>query len=385
MGRFAGGLRCVPSIGSHKEGPLFSGIVRIDVCNREVSPWVAFKLGYTRPMEADRHDPDRQPIPSDPPDSTSPDPSSPDPAPPAEGQPDGGGDLLGRTLRGTLPCIGCCYELQGLSVRSPCPECGILVRATILHSVDPHADEFQPLSTPALTAWGLAMWPSMGLLAVLLAWIPRVIDFSNEIFGVHWMKPDWLPLVMLLAVFASGLGAVALVRPSAACPPKNTMAAALGVAAYVPIAWLLIAIVRFPVSTPYINTQPDFDRITLRLALSGALLVMLLCLRPNARRLVARCLALRTGRVQRQTILASAAAVGLTAIGDLLLLASIAASSETLVLIGKLVVLMGSILMTAALLGATVDSWRIRGAILAPAPSMGRLFDHQDDHGHLPG
>ena len=184
---------------------------------------------------------------------------------------------------------------------------------------------------------------------------------------------------------ASGIGAIALLKPSRACPRRNVYAATIGLLVYVPIIWMLSLLWRFPMVSPYIHSPPSADRISLRLAMAAALLVMLVGLRPNARRLVARCLALRTGRVQRQTILATVAAVLLTMIGDCIRLSSIPTSSESLDFIGMLTVLMGSIFLTAALIGATIDSWRIRSAILAPAPTLERLLAYEDDASGLPG
>jgi len=256
----------------------------------------------------------------------------------------------------------------------------MLVRATILYSVDPHADEFQPLTAPRLTAWGLAAWPAMGLLAALLMWIPRMLDATEEMTGAQLSTPGWIAPLSLLAIVASGLGALALLRPSPSTPRRNVVLAAIGAAMYAPVLWLLWRLWSFPLSRPYIDLPPNPDRILIRLELAGALLVMLLALRPNARRLVARCLALRTGRVQRQTILATIGAVLLTVVGDLIRLAAIPADSETLELVGMLTVLMGSILTTAAIAGATLDSWRISRAILAPSPTLEGLFEEHPEH-----
>src|SRR5690606_12139500 len=112
-------------------------------------------------------------------------------------------------------------------------------------------------------------------------------------------------------------------------------------------------------------------------------LVILLALRPNARQLVARSLVLRTGRVDRQTIYATAAAVGVAMVGDCLrMIASQLPVADRPFIggVGTILVLVGSMLVTLALVGAAVDGWRIRRSLLTPSPSLGQLIEFRRDH-----
>src|SRR5690606_27754218 len=77
-----------------------------------------------------------------------------DRAGPSSERPVGSGPVIARQLKGDLLCIGCGYNLRGLSIREMCPECGIPVRATILGVIDPMADELAPIPRPRLVATG---------------------------------------------------------------------------------------------------------------------------------------------------------------------------------------------------------------------------------------
>lgn len=292
-----------------------------------------------------------------------------------------GPDTLERSLSGTLPCIGCGYELQGLSVRGQCPECGLLVRATILWRVDPHAEAFTPLTAPRLTALGIVLWPAATLGAAGFAWWPRIVEVTREVWGWGW-SPAWAGAAVVIGAAASGIGALTLVRPTRDTKPSHMLAGVIGVCAYAPLLWLLHHLytsVGARAPSPYLNSPPDAERVGVRLLIALCALVVMLGLRPNARRLVARSLVLRTGRVDRQTILASAGAVLLAAAGDGLRWAATlprtpGGVAEVLDSIGTMGVLLGSMLMTGALAGAVIDSWRIRRAILSPSPSMRQVI-----------
>lgn len=284
---------------------------------------------------------------------------------------------LGKQLRGDLPCVVCQYNLKGISIRDVCPECGTAVRATILAMVDPLAKELRPIQRPRLVAAGLITWGVCSFAAILLSWFPYVPGLAGS---------DWR-LLVVAAGMMSAIGAFSFVRPHADIPASAKFAALLSVLLYVPalaLVWEIAGprwIVR-PLAYPPESIEPSSARIYLRLALSGVLAGMLFLLRPNARLLVARSLALRTGRVDRQTIRAVALTLFAVALGDILLLISsrfLGVVADTIHMAGIILVIAGSALVTLGALGIMIDSLRIARSILVPTPSLAKLI-HGPDH-----
>lgn len=309
------------------------------------------------------------------------DPDQPEPGSqgsPAPGAPDGPSDLLGRALLGQLPCITCGYELQGLSVSGRCPECGTFVRATILYTVDPQAEEFRPVTAPRLVSSALLLWAFGGLAATLSLWIPRVADmigvFTVNTPGVPWAKP-----IIAIALGASMLGMAGLVRPIRDSPLRESLLVGVATLCYVPLiwsVWRVLSVVDPASLPPYLESAPMGHRIALRLIAGASAMAILLAFRPTARRLVRRSVALRTGRVDRQTILAMVAALLVSALGDAIRLWSLRTGAGDILLnyIGTVIVFVGSGFFTLGMVGATIDSWRIARVLRTPAPSMRQLL-----------
>lgn len=284
-------------------------------------------------------------------------------------------------LSGDLPCLRCRYNLRGLSVLGVCPECGTPVRATLLSVVDPHASELRPIARVRLVAWGMVLWSASALAAALAAWAIRTVDVV-ELLGNAALDTRWLAIFVCACVVLSGIGAAVLVHPHSGIARWRSAAAVLGVVAYAPLAWVCwkIHVVIDPIAVdPFVQTEyVNVERVILRLAAAGLLLVVLLGLRPNARVLAARSLLLREGRVDRQTMLAMAAVVVLGATGDglHLLSRSLTGMGATSALVGGTLLIVGSsLLFTIGLFGVLVDVWRIRGVILDPAPTLEQLLD----------
>jgi len=308
------------------------------------------------PEDQTRDDPDRAREPS--PDA----PAAAGPAP-----------ELAMLLTGDLPCIGCGYDIRGLSVLAPCPECGLAVRATILHRVDPHAEALRPMPTPWLTAVGTLAWTACGLAAALCLWAPRLSDVVSEISsGRVSVGAGWASTLAVAFIVLSGLGLLGMIRPVVGLPARRLAGAALAALCTMPLAYAVARAAELSAGRmPYLGGSPSPERIGWRLAAAASLAGMLLLIRPNARELVARSLVLRTKRVDRQTIYATLGALAVTAAGDglRLLAAYRVGPAMTLLDIGSLVVLVGSVFLTLAVAGATVDGWRIAHSILVPSPS----------------
>jgi hypothetical protein len=276
--------------------------------------------------------------------------------------------LLGRELGGDLPCVVCGYNLRGLSIRGVCPECGAGVRATILAVVDPQATVLRPIAHPRLIAGGLVLWAAAGLAAALICWTPQVARLGAWT-GVRWAMPD-LSLALLAAVAASAVGAIVLIRPHGGVHLVSSIAAACAVALYIPLGWALIRIYR----TDWAVDDDGLRRVLLAMACAASIFLLL---RPNARLLVARCLLLRSGRVDRQTLFGMAAAALVLAVGHgVLRLSEMGSGGGDAVLrvLGLVFLLLGAALLTLGLLGSVVDSVRIARAILRPRRTLRQIL-----------
>ena len=303
---------------------------------------------------------------------------------------------LERALRGRLPCVVCKYDLRGLSVRGVCPECGTAVRATILYEVDPHAEEFEPILHPKLTSTALVVWAMAALVATGAIWWPRIVDVVSKVALVH---PP-VAIASWVAVVSTGISGAAvlfLLRPTRRTAWQTTLAALAGACAYVPLVWTMHRMVLLIDSRgrmPYLGPPAQQDSLVIHLLFCVSLIVCVLGVRPIIRGFVRRSMAMRTKRVDRQTLLAMAATAGLMIVGDIvrLVFARVAAGASTgsggsgaadLVqwgdLVGQMIVGLASGLFALGMIGAVRDSWRLRRVILLPAPSLGQLLESDEE------
>lgn len=288
-------------------------------------------------------------------------------------------------MRGDLPCAGCGYNLRGLSVRAVCPECGTPVRATILATVDPYAAALRPVYVPWLTAAGILVWSGAGLAAALLTWFLRANDAAATLAGTAlFAHPQHLDLVVSLAtwcVFASAIGALALVRPHSGIPFWQSLVAFGGAGALAAAASLYSNLHGgFDLShiKPYFSPEGMHpERIRMRLTMAALLCIAIFGLRPNARLLAARSLLLRMGMVDRQTMLAMAASIGLGALGDLIHLCGTALPdgvSRIASSLGDFMIAVGAMLFTLGLAGVFLDTLRIAPVLVRPPLAIARVL-----------
>lgn len=288
------------------------------------------------------------------------------------------GAALDRELKGTLPCVVCGYELQGLSIRGVCPECGTAVRATILFHVDPRAEEFKPIATPAVTAYALVTWSTAALVATLASWWPRIADVIEKF--VPRPPSEGAGYLCVAGTIVSGLAMLGLIRIVQGGNLLHRAGAVVSVLAYIPLVWALwrIHIQIDPYRpAPFLTNEFNVDRTVSRLIVAACVIVIIIGFRPNARDLVKRSRAMRTGRVDRQHLLLMGATLVLASVGDVFRAYSASVSPHAMDIwevSGIMLIILGSAFFTLGLIGAVRDSWRLRRVILLPNPSLRQVL-----------
>ncbi|TVQ60632.1 MAG: hypothetical protein EA378_11135 [Phycisphaerales bacterium] len=286
--------------------------------------------------------------------------------------------MLERTLRERFTCARCRYDLGGLSIRDVCPECGLPIRATLLAVVDPAAQQFRPLHRPRATAAALLLWSGGGLACAMLVWLIR----GAELLRMQGGRAPEVGLASLGAVAAlaiSGLGAIALIRPHGGMGRGTSLAALIGVVCYVPMLWIMAQVLLVGdrgVPAPFFASGGmALDRVVGRLGFGLAAIGAVLGLRAHARTLASRSLLLRSGRVDRQTMLAVGGAFGVAMLGDLAhLLGRMGGLSpdagDFANVAGTVLIVIGSLLITLGLAGVVRDTVRLYPALVRPPLSL---------------
>ncbi|MEM9064690.1 MAG: hypothetical protein AAGB51_04290 [Planctomycetota bacterium] len=285
---------------------------------------------------------------------------------PAEPQLNGASPSPTLDLTGDLPCVGCRYNLKGLSISSDCPECGLRIGATVLAVVDPYASELVPLRAPARTGRLLLLWVGGGLLAACALWTTHAAESLAQGSPQFREIADALRPLASIGLLLSMFGSLAFIRPHSEVPWNVTAAALLGCLLYIPLIYVQIQIqfgfdaIKGP---PYLTAAgPPSGRSLMRLLWAASLLGLLLALRPSARLLASRSTLMRSGVVDRQTMLTTAAVVLVSALGDVAQLGAgftTGVAADTLRLVGVMLVGTGSVLISIALVNIAVDIKRL--------------------------
>lgn len=243
------------------------------------------------------------------------------------------------------------------------------MRTTLLAKVDPRADELQPIMLPHLTAAGLILWPLGALFAAAVIWALRSRDAVALLVAVEPALP-WAPRAAALGVLASGLGALALVRPHRVQSALTSLSALGAVLLYPPLAWLIRRTLEHDsplLAKPYL--QPE-GLTVLRLMMTMAALVLMALiaqgLRASQQLLVARSVLMRTGRAERQKTPGLLAALAMIMIGEGFHLACFWAANvmrpdyvDIPRYLGTMLVAVGSMLFTLGLVGVFLDGIRL--------------------------
>ena len=295
--------------------------------------------------------------------------------------PKGSDALIARQLTGELYCVSCGYNLRGLSIRASCPECGVPVRATILGIVDPHADELTPLSYPRLSAAGLCVWSFGAMISVMMVWLLRGAEILRD-FGYSTWVPGFFAWVGLGGLVCSMLGAMTLIRPHRGVTRAEAIRYSVGVSLYAVLIFVYDAIyLGHDVIAPSPLFSPGGDalgRTVLRVLLFLVVALIIWCLRPAAVGLALRSVIVRTGRVDRQSMIAVMASLGIATVGDLISIVGRfipTALSEFSSIVSVAIISLGSVLFTVGMFNICIDTIRIYPVLIRRGVGLSDILE----------
>lgn len=281
-------------------------------------------------------------------------------------------------LRLSVLCHRCGYNLRGCDPAGACPECGAPIWPSLRPFVDTSDERLALLRSPVRLGASLMTISIAMLLSAIALWWPYLRAMWTQLKspGAPLIAdvPVWPNAVVFVLAFGAMAATFGLRQPTGATAPKEYRTG-LRLARAGLLVWALLQLLVLWHDTSsqrsarewYDLVQVDAVRSTLRLALDATALLMVAGFRPVVKFLSQRSAPHRAGGASRQGFLAMLVALVAIICGDLLRLASWSVGAlgfaglivDNAALIGTMVVLIGSAMMTLALLNLAIDSGRL--------------------------
>ncbi|MHC4208599.1 MAG: hypothetical protein ACYTE6_00720 [Planctomycetota bacterium] len=273
-------------------------------------------------------------------------------------------------------CRQCGYNLYGLRAGGVCPECGLEIWETILHTVDPAASRLPRLHNPAAVGNAL-LWLIICIAVGALLLVVRPIALGVDALDESGLRnfAAWTPAYL---PFAAGLFALAgLWSVWQLAPPRGEEP---GGAVWRDVRLLGIAMLLWAILMPVLGwaemSAASWRVVdTVWLVLAGIAVVGLTGLRGVLEIIGLRSRLYRTARSGRQGIQGMVAAIFGTAVGHAVhLISATAGGPSHLYTLGTVVVIISVLMLVVGLGYLVVNAWWIHRSLRCPPPPLDEIL-----------
>jgi len=289
------------------------------------------------------------------------------------------------TVSSPMNCRSCGYDLRGLDASSRCPECGLDIWATVVHSVDPAASRLPSLRNPRAVGNSLVVLTACMFLGGLLMALPSVSEALRDAAGpggspgsAWWARLPGLTWEFALPLIVLGVwGLWALAPPRGAEPHgpvwDDIWRVAVGYAGWLACATMLASI------TPQFAITQRHSRLVLGLAAGVFAMIGLAGLRGVFRVIGQRTREYRRLKGGRQSIELIMPAIAGAMVGELLTHLSRyewfpPAWRFSVSTLGQVVLAMSMFMVLIGVAYLVVNAWLIRRALRRPPPAIDEVL-----------
>lgn len=273
-------------------------------------------------------------------------------------------------------CRNCGYDLRSLRADGKCPECGLEIWQSVLHTIDPAASRLPRIRNPKAVGDALLVMAACMLLGtVLLAARPLAVEIDSWNQRGTWRLRDYVPGSFSLGsvlIFMAGVWAIWRLAP-----PRGKEASG---AIWVDLWLIIVGFVGWLVSATLLGDAIDRGFASSRVLIlhtsaSVTAVVGLIGLRGVLGVIGRRSREYRKSRGGRQGVEGLIAAIALGLIGAAVQhLAVSRFISRGWLVMGSVILWASTFMLVIGLVYMVVNAWWIRMALRKPAPPMDEVL-----------